>query len=79
MTLMLKLMCVQGLYVLAIPPTLLVVLGSSLLGGSWWLFVAAAIIAWSLLVYLTATGLALWRLGSTEERILMRFASRGAS
>ena len=79
MTLLLKLMCVQGLYVLAIPPTLLVVLGASLLGEFWWLFAAAAVIAWSLLIYVIATGLALWRLGFTEERLLTRFATRGAS
>ncbi len=79
LTLMLKLMFVQVLYLLAIPPTLLVVLGSSSLGESWWLLVSSAIVAWSLLVYLVATGLALWRLGSTEQRILERFSTRGAS
>ena len=78
-TLILKLMCVQCLYLLAVPPTLLVVFGPSLLGSLWWLPAGAAVIAWSLLIYLAATGLALWRLAASEERILARFSTRGAS
>jgi hypothetical protein len=79
MTLMLKLMCVQVLYLLAIPPTLLVFLGPSFLGEWWWLPVSAAAMAWSLLVYVVATVLALWRLSFSEQRILARFSTRGAS
>ena len=78
-TLMLKLMCVQVLYLLAIPPTVLVVLGPSFLGETWWLLVSTAVIAWSLLIYLVATGVALWRLDFSEQRILERFSTRGAS
>jgi ABC-2 type transport system permease protein len=78
LTLLLKLVCLQGVVVLAIPPTLLVVFGPALLGGAGHFVVAAAVMAYTVLVYLAFTGIAIWRLKGTEEQLLLRFAGRAA-
>jgi hypothetical protein len=77
-TSLLKMLCLQGLYLLAVPPTVLVAFGPRFLGDGGHFIVAVAVIAYTALVYLFATSLALWRLAGAEERILLRFATRSA-
>jgi len=78
LTLMLRLLCLQGLLLLVLPAAFLVLLGPSLLGDAGAFLVAMAVAAYSLLVYLLSTWLAVARLAHAEEGILLRFATRGA-
>jgi len=78
LTLLLKLACLQFVVALAIPPTLLVVFGPGFLGGAGHFVVAAAVLAYTTLVYLAFTAVAIWRFRCTEEQLLFRFAGRTA-
>lgn len=79
LTLLVRMLLLQGLPLLGLPAVLLMLLCRWLLPPQCWLPVTGAVLSYACLVWVTGTALAVVRLETAEEQLLALVATRGSA